>query len=165
MTKKYESIEKIKKGARKINASQERAIFAAYGDFKDVKGSVFYEKNLQANPSIFNAVQKNLKKNKDEDSEYQQPTVTQTQPANKGRKGLLARFQSNAKAKGVINGGDKMRQSFASNGPNQRSSAISINNFQNSFTNRQSFGPGQIKVAQTMSTQQDESLPTEEELG
>ena len=69
---KYESIEKIKTGTRKINASQERAIVKAYSKFKGVKDSVFYERNLYSNPTIHNAVKKNRRRNKDDDSDVYQ---------------------------------------------------------------------------------------------
>ena len=74
---KYESIEKIKSGTKKINASQEKAIVKAFFKFRGIKDSVFYEKNLSSNPTINNAVKKNRRRNKDDDSDvYQtQPTV------------------------------------------------------------------------------------------
>ena len=68
---KYDCLEKIKKGSRKIHISQERAIVKAYNEFKTIKDSfnVFYERNLDSNPTISHAVRKHNRKNKDDDSD------------------------------------------------------------------------------------------------
>lgn len=79
---KYQSIEKIKSVAHKIHASQEKAIVKAYNKFKAIKNSVFYQRNLQSNPTIYNAVTKSNKRKKDEDSDFNQPSSPPTQ-ANK----------------------------------------------------------------------------------
>ena len=70
---KYECLEKIKKGSKKIHASQERAIVRAFNEFRQIKDSVFYERNLDSNPTIYNAVRKDRRKNKDDDSDVYQP--------------------------------------------------------------------------------------------
>ena len=61
------SINKIKKTTRQINSSQEKAIVKAFNCFKNVKDSVFYEKNLDSNPSIYRAVINDRRKKREED--------------------------------------------------------------------------------------------------
>ena len=59
----------MKSGSKKIHASQERAIVKAFNQFKGIKDSVFYERNLESNPTVNNAVKKNRRRNKDDDSD------------------------------------------------------------------------------------------------
>ena len=49
--------------------SQERAIVRAFQVFKGVKESIFYEKNLDRNPTINAAVTKQRRRNQDDDSD------------------------------------------------------------------------------------------------
>ena len=67
---KYESISKIKSSSRKINVSQDKAIVTAFNHFRGIKDSVFYERNLESNPTIKRAVFNNLRRNKDDDSDF-----------------------------------------------------------------------------------------------
>ena len=66
---KYESLERIRKNSRKVKASQEKAIVTAFQKFKNIKDSVFYEKNLESNPSVNRAVHKSRRKDHDEESD------------------------------------------------------------------------------------------------
>lgn len=66
---KYESLDRIKKGSRKINVSREKALIKAFHQFRHIKDSVFYEKTLESNPSVNNAVKKDRRKNKDDESD------------------------------------------------------------------------------------------------
>ena len=70
---KYKSIEKIKSSSRKINVSQDKAIVTAFNHFRGIKDSVFYERNLESNPTIKRAVFNNIRRNKDDDSDFNQP--------------------------------------------------------------------------------------------
>ena len=67
--KNYQSISMIKKGSKRVNDSQEKALVTAFNEFKGVKDSVFYEKNLSSNPTIHNAVLKDRKRNRGDDDD------------------------------------------------------------------------------------------------
>ena len=75
LNQEYESIKKIKTSSKRINVSQERAIVRAFHKFKGVKDSIFYERNLESNPTINNAVMKNRRRNKDDDSDVYPTTA------------------------------------------------------------------------------------------
>ena len=64
---KYESLDKIRMGKRKIRAHQAEAICKAYESFKGVKGSIFYQKNLESNPTVYKAVRALQKRKRRED--------------------------------------------------------------------------------------------------
>lgn len=69
LNQEYEPLEKIKKNSKRIHLSQEHAIIKAYNVFKDIKDSIFNERNFNANPTISAAVQKMRKRNQDDESD------------------------------------------------------------------------------------------------
>ena len=66
---KYDSIEKIKVGSKRIHVSQDKAIVKAFQQFRGVKDCVFYERNLESNPTVNSAVRRNRKQNRDDESD------------------------------------------------------------------------------------------------
>ena len=66
----YESLDKIRTGKRKIRAHQDKAIFTAYEAFKGEKAAgIFYHRNVESNPTVWRAVQKNKKKKRDREED------------------------------------------------------------------------------------------------
>ena len=66
---------KFKKNTKRINISQERAIVRAFQKFKGVKESIFYERNIESTPTIYNAVKKYKRRNKDDESDDVAPNI------------------------------------------------------------------------------------------
>lgn len=94
---KYECLENIKKGSRKIKVSQDSALVNAFEKFKHIKDSVFYEKNLESNPTICHAVKKDRRKNKDDESDIYQPQQKESNANALGRK--MSAISNKAKVK------------------------------------------------------------------
>ena len=90
---KYESLDKIKTGKRKIRAHQAEAICKAYESFKGVKGSIFYQKNLESNPTVFKAVRAlQRRKKREDDAESYQAAEKVSKEAIAGNSKTVDRF-------------------------------------------------------------------------
>ena len=83
------------------------ALVGAFDKFRKIKDCVFYEKNLQSNPTVHNAVKKSRKRNRDDDSDvYALPKTTDKvqHAVNVTKKAVgskLARFSSGVANFGV----------------------------------------------------------------